>query len=193
MTRGLDATAELWPDIRRAYTWVHRAAHVLTNAADACGADVHRELAGVVAAMTDWQPHAGALAPAIAHFRRVTRSYAPGLCHCYDVAGLPRTNNDLEQLFGSTRYRERRASGRRGASPALVLRGSVRVIAVATTPPAGFTADALAPRDVRAWRALRAQLDVRHTQRRVQSRFRRDPDAYLRALEQQMLQPALPS
>jgi len=111
----------------------------------------------------------------------------------YDVVGLPRTNNDLEHLFGTTRYRERRASGRRGASPALVLRGSVRVIAVAVTPAGGFTAAALAPQDVRAWRALRARLDVRHEHRRVQTRFRRDPDAYLRALERQMLQPALPS
>ena len=113
--------------------------------------------------------------------------------HCYDVTGLPRTNNDLEHLFGTMRYRERRASGRRGASPALVLRGSVRVIAVAATPAAGFTADALAPHDVRAWRALRARLEVRHERRRIQSRFRRDPDAYLRALEEQMVQPALPS
>jgi hypothetical protein len=34
------------------------------------------------------------------HFRKVTRSYRPRLFGCYDVAGLPRTNNDLEQFFG---------------------------------------------------------------------------------------------
>ncbi len=48
--------------------------------------------------------------------------------HCYDVADLPRTNNELEHCFGSVRYSERRASGRRGAIAALVVRGPVRVL-----------------------------------------------------------------
>ena len=172
---------------------MHRVAHVLTNAAGTPGAVVRRHFDAAVAGLARWRARAGPLAAALAHFRRVTRSFAPGLFHCFAVPGLPRTNNALEQLFGRTRYRERRASGRRGASPALVLRGSVRVIAVAVTPPAGFAAAALAPRDVGAWRALRARLDVRHEHRRVQARFRRDPAAFLRALEERLLQPALPS
>ncbi len=143
--------------------------------------------------MTRWEPSAGALAGAVAHFRKVTRSYWPGLFHTYDVGGLPRTNNDLEHLFGSTRYRERRASGRKVASPALVLRGSVRVLAVVATPPMGLGAAALAPANLTAWRALRARLEQRHETRRAQLRFRRDPATYLRRLEEQLLQSALPS
>ena len=50
---------------------------------------------------------------AISTFLKVTQSYWPGLFHCYDVADLPRTNNDLEHCFGAVRYSERRASGRR--------------------------------------------------------------------------------
>src|SRR5262249_52409471 len=34
---------------------------------------------------------------------RVSRSYWPGLFACYEVADLPRTNNDLEHFFGSHR------------------------------------------------------------------------------------------
>ena len=52
-----------------------------------------------------------AVARQLRHFVRVTRSYRPGLFGCYQVADLPRTNNDLEHLFGSHRYHERRASG----------------------------------------------------------------------------------
>ena len=104
-----------------------------------------------------------------------------------------RTNNALEQLFGAARYRERRASGRRGASPALVLRGSVRVIAGAATLLGGIDAAALAPPDLGAWRALRARLEVRHEGRRMQLRFRRDPAAYLHALEARLLQTILPA
>jgi hypothetical protein len=166
---------------------------VLTNAAGEPGALVRRRLAARMAAMARWEPTTGGLAPAVAHFRKVTRSYWPGLFHCYDVDGLPRTNNDLEHLFGTTRYRERRASGRKGASPALVLRGSVRVVAVAGTPRAGLAGAALAPGDLAAWRALRARLDVRHESRRVQLRFRRAPAAYLTALEEQLLKSTLPS
>ena len=59
---------------------------------------------------------AGTLAEAVDHFLKVTRSYRPGLFHCYAVAGLPRTNNDLEQLFGAHRHHERRATGRKTAS-----------------------------------------------------------------------------
>jgi hypothetical protein len=143
--------------------------------------------------MARWASTAGLLAGAVTHFRHVTRRYWAGLFHAYDVDGLPRTNNELEHLFGRTRYRERRASGRKVASPALVLRGSVRVLAVVATPPTGLTAAALAPRDLPAWRALRARLEQRHASRRAQLRFRRDPAAYLRRLEDQLLQPALPS
>src|SRR5256885_7217161 len=43
------------------------------------------------------------------------------------IPDLPRTNNGLEQSFGSVRRSERRATGRRGAVPGLVVHGAVRV------------------------------------------------------------------
>ena len=60
------------------------------------------------------------------HFLKVSKSYWPGLFQCYAFADVPRTNNDLEHAFGSHRYHERRASGRRRASPGLVVMGSWR-------------------------------------------------------------------
>jgi hypothetical protein len=83
--------------------------------------------------MTRHQAAAGTLAPALAHFRKVTRSYWPGLCACYTVPELPRTNNDLDQFFGAYRYPDRRTTGRKVASPGLVLNGSVCVIAAAAS------------------------------------------------------------
>jgi hypothetical protein len=56
----------------------------------------------------------------LAHFRKVTRSYWPGLFPCYHLSHLPRTNNDLEQFFGAHRSHERHTTGHNGASPALV-------------------------------------------------------------------------
>src|SRR5262245_48580672 len=101
----------------------------------------------------------------LAHFRRVTHSYGSGLFHCYARAELPRTNNDLEQFFGAYRYHERRATGRKGASPALVLRGTVRMTACAATRLRPCTGEELAPENLQEWKALRHQLEGRRQQR----------------------------
>ena len=75
----------------------------------------------------------------------------------------------------------------------MVVRGSVRVLAAVATPPEGFTAADIRPVDVQGWRALRASLERRRESRRAQLRFRRDPQAYLGKLEEQLLKQALPS
>ncbi|MBV8614272.1 MAG: ISNCY family transposase, partial [Acetobacteraceae bacterium] len=102
---------------------MRQAAHILGNAAGETAARVRRRFDGLVAAMARHRGRAGGLAEAVDHFRKVARSHRPGLFHCYAVPGLPRTNNGLEQLFGAQRHHERRATGRKTASPATVLRG----------------------------------------------------------------------
>jgi len=79
-----------------------------------------------------WQPHSGVLEASV-HFLKVTHSYWSGLFHCYAVDGLPRTNNDLEHIFGQLRHHQRRCSGRKVASASLVLRGSVLIVAALAT------------------------------------------------------------
>ena len=107
------------------------------------------------------------------------------------MPGLPRTNNGLEQLFGSQRHHERRATGRKTASPATVLRGEVRLIAAAATRLHPPTARDLGRVSRERWRDLRQRLDQRRQARTLRTRFRRDPEAYLAALERQACQPAL--
>lgn len=152
-----------------------------------------RSLRSLLGAMARNRTKAGALAPALERFLKVTRSYWPGLFHCYAVEGLPRTNNDLEQFFGSSRHHERRATGRKSASPALVLRGSVRLISGAATRVRIRSGPELQPRDLTGWKQLRHQLDARCHVRRCGLRFRRDPAAYLKQLEEDLHKLALPS
>ncbi len=121
------------------------------------------------------------------HVYKVTRSYWRGLFHCYNDATIPRTNNDLEQSFGTARHHERRATGRKRPPAAVAVRGAVRVVAAVATQAAAVPAPELRPRDVAAWRALRARLETRHARRRAARRFRRDPAAYLAALEARLL------
>lgn len=178
--------------MRTAFAWLHGAAHILNNEAGHDAASVQRRLSGLMGAMTRWQARAGYIQPAVRHFLKVTRSYWPGLFYCYTVADLPRTNNDLEHLFGSHRYHERRTTGRKVASPALVLRGSVRITAAVATRHRRFSAADLAPQDLGSWRRLRQELDQRNARRTLQRRFRRDPAAYLDALEATLIKLILP-
>ena len=192
LTRGLAGTAGMWPELRTVYGWVHQAAHVLDNAAGHGSDAVRVEYEQVLATMAAGQDALATLGPAVAHFLKVTASYRPGLFHCYDVPDLPRTNNDLEQYFGSARYQERRATGRKQHMPELVIRGAVRVIASVATRLRRFSAAELRLQDRTRWAELRQQLEDRHEARRAQTRFRRDPTAYLAQLEAQLLQPGLP-
>lgn len=127
------------------------------------------------------------------HFLRVTRSYGKGLFYCYRIAGLPRTNNALEQTFGCVRYHERRASGRKVASPSLVTDGSVRVPASLYTRAAPVTVQMLASVPHERWRARRAELGRQHKARRQRCRFRKNPERYLATLEQDIDKLTLPS
>ena len=135
---------------------------------------------------------AGELEEALAHFIKVSRSYWPGLFYCYDDSDLPRTNNALEQQFGSYRWHERRITGRKTASPAMVQRGQVRILASTATRARHFSANDLSACDHHAWTRLRAQLDARREKQKQRTRFRRNPQAFLTQLEQQLLQLTLP-
>jgi hypothetical protein len=192
LNQALERTAHLWPPLHTAYRWVHAAAHLLDNTAGLSGNQVKRRLMGLLGAMTRWQSRCGDLASAVAHFLKITRSYWPGLFHCYDIPGLPRTNNDLEHLFGQQRYHERRITGRKVASASLVVRGAVRIIATVMTRLHAFSADDLVLSSIADWQALRTELSIARQQRTRQQRFRRDPDAYLADLEHRLVQLILP-
>src|SRR5206468_3525414 len=142
------------------------------NEARRPAAGVRRQLSRILSAMRQAaaQSQEKEQRTRLQHFVKVTKSYGPGLFRCYGCPDIPRTNNDLEHLFGSHRYHERRASGRKVASPGLVVLGSVRVIAGLATRlrpdeglqlPAGY---------VERWREQRAALEKRREARRQQRR-----------------------
>lgn len=193
LKKGLLATSELFAQVRPLFESVHRVAHVLGNQEQQEADVVQKHFEAELTRMREQAEHSEAGCSALVHFLKVTQSYAPHLFFCYQVADLPRTNNDLEQAFGKVRRGERRATGRRGALPGLVVRGPVRLTAALATRLHTFTAGELLPHDLASWRNLRAQISSRQEARRKQFRFRKDPTAYLAGLEEQLSKMSLRS
>jgi hypothetical protein len=194
LKKGLQDTETDWETLRCVYGWLHQLAQLLDDSHDR---SVEERQLGFQVILLHMQQHAahlrGTWPQALAHFLKVTQSYGPHLFFCYQVPDLPRTNNDLEQAFGQVRSHERRATGRKGALPGLVVHGAVRVQAALASRLQVFTAHQLAPHDLQAWRDLRAHVSSRQEKRCKQWRFRRDPSAYLAGLEARLLKVCLRS
>jgi hypothetical protein len=162
LTKGLTTTAPLWSEVRQGYAWVHRAAHLMANEEKLEASGVRHRYEGLLQEMEQAQASSESLAAMLSTFCKVTTSYWPGLFHCYDVADLPWTNNELEQYFGSARHYERRATGRKQASPAMVVRGAVRIVVSVASRLHPFSGGELCPTDLTRWHALRSELNQRH-------------------------------
>ena len=182
----------LFEPIAIAFDWVHQAATILDNDLNLAGQQVRQQFEQLLQTMETHKRQAGSLASGVEHFLKVTRSYASGLFHCYDLEDLPRTNNDLEQLFGQWRHHQRRCTGRKAAPASVVVRGSVQIVAAIATQSRSFTAADLATVSVTDWQAVRADLKACQNKRNQQRQFRRSPAAYLANLEQKAHQLALP-
>ena len=142
--------------------------------------------------MSDHKKQLGSLADSINHLLKITRSYWSGLFHCYRVENLPKTNNDLEQVFGSFRHHQRRTTGRKKAPASLLVRGESRLMAAIVTRIRTFTATDLATVDLIAWRKQRSKLELLRQKRLQQLRFRHSPEDYLLKLETKLIQSILP-
>ncbi len=187
LSKGLEHSAALWSALAIAYNWVHEAAKILDNQAGLDAHLVQHCFQALVTAMSACRTWAGSLESGIVHFLKVTDSYWSGLFHCYSVSGLPRTNNDLEHVFGRVRHHHRRCTGRKTAPASLVLRGSVQLVACIATQISTFHAEQLSFIPVEDWRELRSQLEQYRINRVKQLRFRRSPVDYLANLESQFL------
>ena len=102
-----------WTELRTAYAWVHEAAHLLNNKADLDVLLLRRQFRQLLAQMSPLRKQSGLLSQAATQFWKVTKSYWQGLFACYEMTDLPRTNDEMEQQFGTYRHHERRCTGRK--------------------------------------------------------------------------------
>src|SRR5262250_2616628 len=99
--------AQTYKAFQQGAAWLRDIAYILepTTTQAPRGEQVAEQLRGYL----DTMLHLPHITPALYEFRlhldKVSRSYGPGLFHCYDVPGLPRTNNELESRFRETQRR----------------------------------------------------------------------------------------
>jgi hypothetical protein len=117
------------------------------------------------------------------HLDKVSRSYWPGLFHCYDVPGVPRTNNELESHFRDTGRRLLRTTGQKGLTQRTLQRQGAWEL-LPRSPTEAQVLDAVChtpPEDL----AQERQRFAAHRQRfRMQSRSLRQTQAQFDQLRQ---------
>ena len=126
LRRGLEATAPLWPALTIAPGWLAEAAYILAPPEGAARATVEARDTVLFADLEEEAAPTARLQALAAPFAQVTASYGPLVFTGYDISDLPRTNNDLEQLFGGLRHQLRRTTGHKSAPARLVVCGATR-------------------------------------------------------------------
>src|SRR5947209_7252173 len=69
LTKGLTETASSWSDVEQGYTWVHRAAHILSNEEKLSAAQVRRDYEHLLSEMEQAPISSETLATMLSAFR----------------------------------------------------------------------------------------------------------------------------
>lgn len=129
----------------------------------------------------------------VEHLVTVLRRLGDGLYHCYDVPGLPRTDNELEQFHRRVKTLQRRITGHKRADAFVVRVGGFAVYATAASAAAETELlRQLAAVPAEAWQAERVLLRATQERQTKMRRFRLHRAAYLADLEARWSQLADP-
>lgn len=185
LSRTLPNYATPFKEVEQAQTWVKDIAAILdaplpTQTDSGPGADaVALQVAHRLGALAD-QPN---LNPWLTQTRRdlfaLTDRYWTGLFPCYDIPGLPRTNNDLESLFGQTKRQLRRRLGISQLREPLLRHAAWTILPIDASSPAELHRE-LDGVPVEHYQRERKRYDQRQEQFRHRHRWRHQRDAVLK-------------
>ena len=105
-----------YTDLRQAADWLEHIADLLDpeGKPHRSGAEVKQELFAYLDDIQQQRQHSPRLSEFHDKIRQTSLNYASGLFHCYDVPGLPRTNNDRESEFRDLNRRLLSTTGQKG-------------------------------------------------------------------------------
>jgi hypothetical protein len=113
---ALSPLTETSQELQQGAAWLRDIAYILEPAATQpmSAAHVAGQLRGYLDTVRRWPNGTPTFYAFGRHLDKVSRSYWPGLFHCYDVPGLPQTNNEIESRFRDTGRRLLRTTGQKG-------------------------------------------------------------------------------
>ncbi len=113
---ALSPFAQIYQEFRQGAAWLHDIAYILEPlpACPLSAEHVAGQLRGYLDAVLRLPKDTPTLYACGLHLDKVSRSYWPGLFHCYDMPAVPRTNNALESCFRDTARRLLRTTGQKG-------------------------------------------------------------------------------
>ena len=124
LQKALASTQPAYLELCQAASWLADLANVLNPDGKPArtGAQVQAEWLACLTRIETQEHRSSRLQDFSTKIAKVSRSYAPGLFHTYNVPGLPRTNNDRESEFRRLRQRLLSTTGQVGATKRLLLR-----------------------------------------------------------------------
>jgi len=185
--RAQERVADRVAELRAAHEQLVGIAHLLEPTEPVGGAEVRRQVETRLAevehtveegSVPRWLQHP------LQHLVAVLRRLGDGLYHCYDVPGLPRTNNELEQFYRRVKASERRITGRRRSDRFVVRVGGFAIYAIAVSARTEAELQRqLSTVTAPLWQEERAVLRATQERQGKMRRFHLHRSAYLADLE----------
>lgn len=124
LDQSLTQVAHVYGDLRQAGDWMLGISNLLDTEGKAprTGAEVREELSRYVDDILEQSLGNAVLLTFANKIEKTTQSYAKGLFHTYDIAGLPSSNNERESEFRDLNRRLLRTTGQKGATRRLIQR-----------------------------------------------------------------------
>lgn len=121
---ALNSVQADYAELRQAANWLQHITDLLDPEGKPArsGAQVQRELVAYLKDIDQESQDSPRLCRFYKKIRKTTLNYTPGLFHCYDIPGLPRTNNDRESEFRDLNRRLLSTTGQRGLVKRIIQR-----------------------------------------------------------------------
>ncbi len=180
--------AQTYEELQQGAAWLRDIAYILepTPAYPLSAAQVAGQRRRYLDTVRRWPKTTPTLDHFVLSIDTASRSYWPGLFHCYDVPGLPRTNNALESHFRDTRRRVLSTTGQKGLTQRTLQRHGAWEL-LPRPPTEAKIREALRQTPVKDF-AQERQRFAEHRQRfRMQSRSLRQTQAQFDHLRQRWL------
>jgi hypothetical protein len=121
---ALNAVQADYAQLRQAANWLQHIVDLLDpeGKPSRSGAQVKQELFAYLKDIDQEGQESPRLRRFCKKIRKTTLNYTPGLFHCYDIPGLPRTNNDRESEFRDLNRRLLSTTGQKGLVKRIIQR-----------------------------------------------------------------------